>query len=639
MSGTPDLHRLWSVDERYVDAQGRLQEVSADRRQAVEAAIRATVADRDVAAPPLLTAPDASAEIAQPGRLVLEDGTQLDVVDRLPPGLPLGYHRLETSASATARRVIVSPGRCHLPTWFPAWGWSVQLYALRSRRSWGIGDLDDLRRFGRLAASQGAAAVLVNPLHATSVVPPIQASPYSPSSRRFLSPLWLAVDRLHELIGADNLPDGGFSDASTSWTGGVESRLIERDPAFRAKMAALEQAWSSFEGHPDFDRFRAERGEALERFATFCALSEQFGQDWRRWPEQYRHPTNPAVARFARDEPPVQFHQWTQWLTDRQLGAAAAEIGLIQDLPVGFDASGADAWECQDLVIKDFTVGAPPDLFQPRGQDWGLPVFSPPALAAAGYEPFVQTIRAGLRHAAGLRIDHVMGLFRQWWVPAGGSPADGAYVRFPASDLLDIVALESHRAGAFVMGEDLGTVEAQVRTELAHRQLQSYRLLWFEEEPPPRWPRCSLGAVSTHDLPTVAGVWTGADATEQLELGLTNDVSGTEALRDRLVELAGIDPSAPVAEAVDAAHKLLASAASDLVAASVDDALEVAERPNMPGCDDVRPNWSIALPALLDDLERDPRLARVAEIMSPRQRARGEIESGRGRPPSGARPR
>jgi 4-alpha-glucanotransferase len=422
----------------------------------------------------------------------------------------------------------------------------------------------------------------------------------------------------------------GASASSRTWAGRADGRLIERDPAFRAKVAALEQAWTRFEGHPDFDRFRAERGEALVRFAAFCALSEQFGQDWRTWPEPYRHPATPAVARFAQDEPRVQFHQWTQWLTDRQLGAAAAEVGLIQDLPVGFDASGADAWEHQDLVIPDFTVGAPPDVFQPRGQNWGLPVFSPPALAAAGYEPFVQTIRAGLRHAAGLRIDHVIGLFRQWWVPAGGTPADGAYVRFPASDLLDIVALESHRAGAFVMGEDLGTVEAQVRTELARRQLQSYRLLWFEEEPPARWPRCSLGAVSTHDLPTVAGVWTGADATEQLELGITNDVSGTEALRERLVELAGIDPSAPVVEAVDAAHRLLASAASDLVAASVDDALEVTERPNMPGCDDLRPNWSIALPVLLDDLEHDPRLARVAEIMSPRRRTRGDIERARG---------
>jgi 4-alpha-glucanotransferase len=621
MSSAPDARRLWSVDERYVDAQGRMQEVDEHRRRSVEAAIEATMVGPANAPPPLVIAPDAQVELGRRARLVLEDGRQLDIVDRLPPGLPLGYHQLETGDDP-GRRVIVTPGQCHLPEWFPAWGWSVQLYALRSRRSWGVGDLDDLRRFGHLAASQGAKVVLVNPLHATAAVPPIEASPYSPSSRRFLSPLWLAVDRLDEIIGAAHEPVGPPPEAvAVAAAGGVGPRglgLLQRDPAFRAKLAALEQRWTGFSGHPDFERFRREGGDALTRFGAFCALSERYGPDWRAWPDAYRHPGNPAVARFTRDDPRGSFHVWAQWLTQRQLGAAAEEVGLIQDLPVGFDASGADAWESQDLVVDSYTIGAPPDVFQPRGQNWGLPVFSPPALAAAGYQPFIETIRAGLRHAAGLRIDHVMGLFRQWWVPAGGSPADGAYVRFPAADLLDVVALESHRARAFVVGEDLGTVEEAVRAELGRRRLLSYRLLWFEDEPPPRWPPLSLGAVSTHDLPTVAGVWTGADAREQVELGVTKDGSATEALRRRLAQMAGIDPSAPVTEAVDAAHRLLASAASDLVAVSLDDALEVPERPNLPGCNSLRPNWSIPLPQLLDDLEGDPRVSRVAEIMASR---------------------
>jgi 4-alpha-glucanotransferase len=218
-----------------------------------------------------------------------------------------------------------------------------------------------------------------------------------------------------------------------------------------------------------------------------------------------------------------------------------------------------------------------------------------------------------------------MGLFRQWGVPAGGSAGDGAYVRFPAGDLLDVVALESHRAGAFVVGEDLGTVEEQVRTELAARDILSYRLLWFEDVPPRRWPARSLGAVSTHDLPTVAGVWTGADGEEQVRLGLSDDPAATEELRDRLASAGHLDRDASAAEAIDTAHELLAGAASDLVAVSLDDALGVAERPNMPGADGLRPNWSLALPVSLDDLAGDPRVDRVAHLMAGRARTeRGE---------------
>ena len=618
---SPEPARGWSVDPTYFDARGHRREVDPAIRRAIEIAIEAAGQPTGTGAggpTPLVTGPDERAQVGAGTRLVLEDGSEETTGDRLPPGLPFGYHRLDPPDGGPGRRLIVSPGRCHRPDWFPAWGWSVQLYALRSGRSWGVGDLADLRRLGRLAADQGAAVVLVNPLHATAPVPPVKPSPYSPSSRRYLSPLWLGIDEVPGRHGPAGIELDGLAETATSLN---HERLIARDPALRLKLHALENLWERFDGDADFDRFLEERGDELTTYSAFCVLAEHLGPDWRTWPTELRHPASPAVDERGRRHPRSRLHAWTQWLTDRQLGAAAAQIGLIQDLPVGFDAGGADAWEYQDLIVDGYAVGAPPDLFNPDGQDWGLPVFSPPALAAAGYEPWVQTIRASLRHAAGLRIDHVMGLFRQWWVPAGGSPADGAYVRFPADDLLDVLALESQRAGAFVVGEDLGTVEDRVRVELARRDVMSYRLLWFEDQPPPAWPAGSLAAVSTHDLPTVAGVWTGADAEEQRALGVDVDEGAMAGLRERLLPDDLPEPTS-LEDAVDRAHQLLAGAGSQLAAVSLDDALGVAERPNIPGLDDRRPNWCLALPVALEALEADPRVRRVAEIMRSRARPR-----------------
>ena len=250
-------------------------------------------------------------------------------------------------------------------------------------------------------------------------------------------------------------------------------------------------------------------------------LAEQFGRDWREWPDKYRHPGNPEVVRFGKiQRRRVRFHQWVQWLVDRQLAAASSAVPVMHDMALGVDPAGADAWMWQDVFALGMSVGAPPDEFNTRGQDWGVPPFNPWALRAAGYRPFVETIRAALRHAGGLRLDHVMGLFRQWWVPAGASAADGVYVRYPAGDLLDIVALECQRAGAYAVGEDLGTVEDEVRTELRARGVLSYKVLWFEDRPPSEYPVQALASVSTHDLPTVAGMWTGSDLDDQRKLGM-----------------------------------------------------------------------------------------------------------------------
>jgi 4-alpha-glucanotransferase len=304
--------------------------------------------------------------------------------------------------------------------------------------------------------------------------------------------------------------------------------------------------------------------------------------------------------------------------------SAGTSVRLVQDLAVGVDPSGADAWMWQDVLASGMEVGAPPDAFNRLGQDWGLPPFDPWRLRAAGYQPFVQTVRANLRSGGGLRVDHIMGLFRQYWVPARTDPRHGAYVRYPWEDLLHILALESERAGAFVVGEDLGTVEPSVRQELAKRNVLSSRVLWFEEGGPARFPSRSMASISTHDLPTVAGVWTGADLSAQRRLGLQPDTASVDAIRTRLQELLGVGDDASLDQVIVTAHRLLAEAPSMLVTASLEDALGVEERPNMPGTVDAWPNWSLALPRPLEQVLSDPRVLAVVEAMTARARVSGD---------------
>ena len=363
--------------------------------------------------------------------------------------------------------------------------------------------------------------------------------------------------------------------------------------------------------------WREAQGEALAGYAAFCVLAEEHGPDWRTWPAGARHPDGPDVAEVRRTRyGRWRFHQWLQWLVDRQLGAASAHLSMVQDLAVGVDPDGIDAWLWQDSFAPGMKVGAPPDEFNTRGQDWGLPPFDPWKLRAAGYVPFIETIRAALGHAGGLRLDHVMGLFRLFWIPEGANAADGAYVRYPAADLLDIVALESHRAGAYVVGEDLGTVEPHVRDELAERNVLSYRLVWFEDGPPEEYPERALAAVTTHDLPTVAGLWTGSDLDDQRRIGLEPNEESTKAIRDRLATTLALSDDAPPDDVVAGTCQLLASTPCMLVTAAIDDALAVKERPNMPGTTDQWPNWSLPLPLPLEEIQADPRPRRIAAILA-----------------------
>lgn len=444
----------------------------------------------------------------------------------------------------------------------PAWGLAVQLYAARSASSWGIGDLGDLARLGRWARRLGAGFLLLNPLHAPAPGIPQQASPYFPSSRRFRNPLYLRVE------GAP----AGLDERGRALN---RERRIDRDAVWALKMEALSSQWDSFGADLGFEEYCTSQGEALVRFASFCARA-----DGRQ----------------------VDFHRWLQWLIDEQLAAAAQEIDLVSDVAVGFDPDGADAAEFRDLLAPGVSIGAPPDAFNAAGQDWGLPPFDPDRLRRAGYRPLVETLRAAFRHAAGIRIDHVMGLSRLFWVPHRGAPAEGSYMRYPFGEVLDAVAAESLRAGAFVIGEDLGTVEDGVREELAARQVLSYRLAWFEPGAPSTYPELALAAVSTHDLPTIPGVWTGADP-------------AAPELRPRLTQLAGADEGASVDEVVARTYGALAEAPSLLVAASLDDVLGVVERPNMPGTTNDT-NWSLALPKTLEEIEVDPRFERIAAVLS-----------------------
>lgn len=478
-----------------------------------------------------------------------------------------------------------------------------------------MGDLGDLRRLTRWAHSLGARLVLINPLDAIPPVTPQEASPYSPSSRRFLNPLYL---RIEELPNASELQTEIQRLANVGHALS-KTRLIDRDKVFRLKQEAFQLLWARFKGDPDFDQFLVTEGEALHTFAVFTVLAERHGADWRQWPTQYRHPDSEDVRLFARTESKrVRFHQWLQWLLTQQLAGAAQSCPLMRDLPIGFSRGGADAWVWQDLIAADMSVGAPPDLYNTEGQDWGLPPFIPHKLRHVGYGPFIQTIRAALRHAGGLRIDHVMGLFRLWWVPRGRTARHGGYVRYPAADLLAIIAIESQRARALVVGEDLGTVETGVRDTLADHNVLSYRLLWFEDEPPSAYPVKALAAITTHDLPTLAGVWTGADLDTQRQMGLRADTSANEKFREKLVQTSGVSTDADVRLAITKTFEQLSLAPSAIVMATMEAACVVTERPNMPTAGDRYPSWSIALPLSLEQLETSKHARALADILSRR---------------------
>jgi 4-alpha-glucanotransferase len=544
--------------------------------------------------------PGASDALDGPCRVRREDGRDLEAVERLPADLPVGIHDLEPLDGGAATTLLVGPGRCHLPDGLREWGVTVQVPTARSSQSWGIGDLADVRTIGTWIAGLGGGALGLSPLHAPTPVAPIPASPYYPSSRRWHSPLLIRVDEVAPVDGTVQ----GHADAARAQ---LRTSVVERDQCWARQLAVLEHLWRE---RPDRERrdaarWRAEQGAELERWATFCALAEVHGLRWREWPTELRVPAAPAVGRAAAAlEDRIAFHAWLQQLVQVQLTAAASVgVRLIQDLAVGVDPDGADAWSWQHLLADEFSIGAPPDEFQGEGQSWGLPPWIPWRLRADGYRPLAGLLGAAMVAGGGLRIDHVMGLTRLFWVPEGGHPRDGAYVRFAGHELLEVVALESARAGALVVGEDLGTVEAGLREELQHRRILSTKVVWFEASPPEQWPVLSLAMATTHDLPTLAGMTTGSDA--------------PPGMRANLERLVGSLEAQPVDEVAVAVHRHLGQSPSVLAFATMEDLLGVTDRPNVPGTtDEDRPNWSQALPVALDDLPAHAGAARLLDALS-----------------------
>lgn len=548
------------------------------------------------------------------GVLRAEDGTlvRLDAGQALPADLGIGYYQFTPEAEGVLPwQIIVTPGRAFLPEHLRIWGWAAQLYAVRSHESWGIGDLADLRRLAAWTRALGGEALMVNPLCAPAPVHPVEPSPYYPSSRRFRNPLYL---RIEDLPGASEL---GAVIAPLAAAGRAlnAERRIDRDAIFDLKLRALEALWGRFGGDPAFDAYRRELGTGLEEFAAYCVLAERYGKDWRQWPAAFRHPAAPAVRQIVRDEPRVAFHAWVQWCIDQQLAGASTSVRVIHDLPIGFDVAGADGWCWQDVLAEDISIGCPPDGFNLDGQDWGLAPFIPARLRERAFAPFIETVRAMLRHAGGLRIDHVMGMFRLFWIPRRLGTRGGTYVRYPSEELLAIVAIESHRAQAVIVGEDLGTVLPSARAALAREQLLSYRLSFFEVEPPARYPELALSSVTTHDLATIAGIWSGEAIAHMRSAGVTPNVAGLQDLKRNLAHQTGTPIDAPIEEAVLAIYKALATAPSKILLATLDDALLVREQPNMPGTVRSWPNWSLALPKTLEEIEAAPLPRRLAELL------------------------
>ncbi|HXO82642.1 MAG TPA: 4-alpha-glucanotransferase [Mycobacterium sp.] len=579
----------------------------------------------------------------------------------LPDDLPLGYHRvyLRSGEDESSAAVIVTPAWLGVPERLGArrtWGLATQLYSVRSRQSWGVGDLTDLVDLAVWSASvYGAGYVLVNPLHAAEPTSPMEPSPYLPTSRRFVNPLYLRVEAIPEF--ADLRKRSRVRRLRRDLqhrVAGLDS--IDRDAAWEAKRAALKLVYRvprTAGRELAYAAYRDREGVALDDFATWCALAEKYGGDWHEWPESVQHPGADGVAEFvAGHRAAVDFHRWLQWQLDEQLAAAQSRavsagmsLGIMHDLAVGVHPNGADSWALQDALALGVSAGAPPDEFNQLGQDWSQPPWRPDRLEELEYQPFRALIRSVLRHAGGVRIDHIIGLFRLWWIPKGQAPTEGTYIRYDHEAMIGIVALEAYRALALVVGEDLGTVEPWVRDYLRGRGVLGTSILWFELDrdggggplPAERWREYCLSSVTTHDLPPTAGYLANEHVRLRDSLGLLTrpveqELAAAEAERAAwLAELRRVgllSKHADVEETVLALHKYLGRTPSRLLGLALTDAVGDQRTQNQPGTTDEYPNWRVPLsgpdgrPVLLEDVFTDHRAIALAEAMRAQTAAR-----------------
>lgn len=604
---------------------------------------------------------DASGEVT-PQALAWEadgPGESLRYRWELPELEAPGYYDLELARAGGAAercRVLVAPERCE-PISEPAWGVSLQLYAVRSRGDWGIGDFGALAAAVRALARMGADAVGLNPLHLLFPDDPEQASPYSPSSRLFLNPLYIDVPAVPEVAASaatrELVDSTGFRAEIARLR---ETGMVDYTGVAAVKKAVLAQAHHDFAAAEHGERWRRftafceAGGEDLRRTAIFCALRQgAHGSDPALWPDELRDPDSAAVAGFARDQAAaVDFQLFLQWIADEQLAAAAhaadeagMSIGLYGDLALGSASGGAEVWSAPGAHAAGVGIGAPPDDFSPLGQTWGLLPMRPDRLRADRMDHAVAVLRAAMRHMGALRLDHVMGLRRLFWVPDGLPPADGAYVEYPFPELLAAVAIESHLSGCAVIGEDLGTVTDDVRSGLAAAGVLSYRVLWFEKDwhgdgslrPPGDYPEQSLATASTHDLPTIAGFWAGRDLAHRDRLDLFPSAEVRDRLhreraadRDRLLavlreqgllEFGGVDH---VEVLIDAVHRFVARTGSALAMIQIEDVFAEVEQANLPGTVREHVNWRRRVAVPVEEWPAHPRIRRLAELMCERQR-------------------
>jgi 4-alpha-glucanotransferase len=684
-----DLARRAGIAVEWKDIAGRLHSVAPDVLQRILEALGLPSSTRsDMVAsrkqvghrssvttlPPLITATagrptrlEVGANGPQPARVILESGSQQDVMLtpvrgrlRLPAINETGYHRLVIDNREIV--LAVAQSRCRtIEDIVPdarLWGIAAQVYALRHEGDGGIGDAAGVASLAEVAGARGADVLALSPLHALFSADPSRYGPYSPSTRLFLNPLHASAALVFgQQRVAAMLAEAGLAD---TFAGLETARQIDWPQAARAKLALLRHLYEAFIEdadtalHADFAQFRADGGDLLAQHAVFEALhavqSASGSGDWREWSLDLRNPGSAAVAVFAAShEDDVRFHCFLQWFADRSLAAAQEKakqagmrIGLITDLAVGMDPTGSHAWSRQGEVLGGLAIGAPPDLFNPHGQNWGLTSFSPRALVNGGFAPFLATVRAALRHSGGLRIDHAMGMTRLWLIPDGAEADQGAYLNYPLTDLLRLLALESQRRSAIVVGEDLGTVPAGFHETLENAGLHGMRVLWFERGDrgfmrPAAWDATAVAMPSTHDLPTIAGWWHGSDISTRsacnrlgagvAESDLIEERAGDRQALWRAFVDAGVadgpEPSPGTTQpVVDATLAFIASTPSPLVLPSIEDVLGLEEQPNLPGTIGEHPNWRHRLApeahALLDEPRAGERVA-MMEKKRPRQ--------------------
>ncbi|TLY30461.1 MAG: 4-alpha-glucanotransferase [Nitrospirae bacterium] len=598
----------------------------------------------------------------------------------VPSSLAMGYYDLLAFGVTPSQvvegtlRLILVPSRCYIAPRFREgkriWGLSLQLYALRSSRNWGVGDFGDLAELAEWSANEvGVGVIGLSPLHALKNTRPYHISPYAPDSRLYLNVLYLNVERVPEyaecLAAQQMVADTGFRSRLEALR---KSEIVDYDQVYAAKQTILEALFSTFQErhltdtgsdlHPRTDRGRAfqqfvhEEGDALEAFALFQVLTEEMRRQypqvwvWQDWPKPYRHPKSAAVAAFRGTHVGrLRFYQYLQWVASEQLAGVAERarasgmpIGLFHDLALANDRSGSDAWVFQDVLDLGADSGCPPDAFAPEGQNWGLPPVNPFRLRASGYQMFIDLLRKNLKYGGALRLDHVMELFRLFWIPHGLPSSAGAYVRYPAEDLLGILALESVRHQTVIVGEDLGTVPDWVRERLAASGVLSYRVFYFERtgdgtcKAPQAYPDQAVAVVTTHDLPTLTGFWGAEDIQVRGRLGLyPDDTTRRLALEERrqlkesilralkaqgllpdglTEELSTVPNMTP--ELCHAIHLYLARTPCWMVLATLDDLLGELTQTNLPGTIDSYPNWSRKTACSLEELRKEPRLKRLA---------------------------